>query len=317
MDKRTLLFMLCVSLAFFGVHAYFDKYGEKPAVERRAVVQNARTPAPLIAQNNRYEPQPSTGETFYVLENGYQQLVFSSKGGSLAEINLPLRTTNPDSFVKEIDFDREILRTSPQNARFPLHPYLTPGGEQKEGKLGGYYPLLRRGIDGKTLDGQYYAFSVVGDDPAIANAAYRMTRFEPDLIEFQGSIGSAQITKTYTIPKERNGPYCFNLDIRVDGDARGLWLSSGVPDVEIVSNSYSPLLRIQVTKNKLSEVDTIDLPKKGAGSCIKHLPELDQQLQRLFRRHHGSVRRNPRRLSNCSNRRISHSHTPHPHRSCL
>ena len=159
----------------------------------------------------------------------------------------------------------------------------------------------------------------MGDDPAIANAAYRMTRFEPDLIEFQGSIGSAQITKTYTIPKERNGPYCFNLDIRVDGDARGLWLSSGVPDVEIVSNSYSPLFRIQVTKNKLSGgPHDRSTQKRGAGSCIGHI--------------------SPNWISNCNGflgvimdpldetlagyqtvqiDGISHSHTPHPHRSCL
>ncbi len=86
---------------------------------------------------------------------------------------------------------------------------------------------------------------------------------ESNLIEFQGSAGGAQITKTYTVPQERNGPYCFNLDIRVDGDASGLWLTSGVPDVEIVSNSYAPNLRYQVTKNGTSDVETIDLPKKG------------------------------------------------------
>lgn len=260
MDKRTLLFMICVSLAFFGVHYWFgpEQTAKKPTQE----VAQKPTPRAFVAQASPLStPQ---GETYYVLENEYQQLVFSNIGASLVEINLPTKKTNPNSYVKEIDFDREILATSPQNARFPAKAYSTPNGDHAEGKLGGYYPLLRRGLNGNSISPEYYALNVVGDDPAIAHTNFRMTRFETNLIEFQGSVGGTQITKTYTIPQERNGPYCFNLDIRVDGDANGLWLSSGVPDVEIVSNSYSPLLRIQVTKNKVSDVDTVDLPKKGA-----------------------------------------------------
>lgn len=262
MDKRTILFMLCVSAAFFGVQALF-RWGEKPKEAAKEVAQiKTEAPRPFISQRTP-APSSSDNEMYYVLENEYQQLVFSSRGGSLVEINLPLVGTSPKSLVKEIDFDREIVRASPQNARFPLHSYQTPGGENREGKLGGYYPLLRRGINGKVLPPEYYALNVVSDDPNIANVNYQMTRFEPNLIEFQGSVGQAQITKTYSIPKERNGPYCFNLDIQIDGDAKGLWVTSGVPDAEIVSNSYSPLLRIQVTKNKVSDVDTINLPKKG------------------------------------------------------
>jgi YidC/Oxa1 family membrane protein insertase len=263
MDKRTLLFMLCVSLSFFGVQAYYNKYGEKPIAIEKKVAALHDAPRALVAQRTYDTSSYSEGETFYVLENEYQQLVFSNKGGSLAEINLPLKNTNPNSFVKEIDIDRKILASSPQNARFPLNAYRSVSGDHSEGKLGGYYPLLRRGINGNSVQPEYYALNIVGEDPSIANATYQMTRLEKNLIEFQGSVGSAQITKTYTIPEERNGPYCFNLDIRVDGDARGLWLSSGVPDAEIVSNSYSPLLRIQVTKNNISDVDTVDLPKKG------------------------------------------------------
>lgn len=263
MDKRTLLFMLCVSATFFGVQAFFKKE-EKPKQEEVVVAKEpVSLQKPVIAQQNNVSFSSSGEETFYVLENEYQQLVFSTRGGSLAEINLPLVSTSPNSLVKEIDFDREILRASPQNARFPLNAYQTPNGQESQGKLGGYYPLLRRGINGQKLSAEYYALTVVGNDPSIANATYRMTRFEPNLIEFQGSVGQAQITKTYTVPSERNGPYCFNLDIRIDGDATGLWLSSGVPDVEIVSNSYSPILRYQVTKNKDSDVESIDIPKKG------------------------------------------------------
>ena len=48
----------------------------------------------------------SAEEKFYVLENNYQQLVFSNYGGALKEINLPFQTKeNNKSVVKEIDFD--------------------------------------------------------------------------------------------------------------------------------------------------------------------------------------------------------------------
>jgi len=258
MDKRTLLFMICVSLTFFGVHLW---YGQQPNEKWPQATSNKAPPSPLLAQ--AAPPSAPQEETYYVLENEYQQLVFSNIGGSLVEINLPLKGVSPKSFVKEVDFDRKILAASPKNARFPLRTYVIPGGDQREPTRGGYYPLLRRGINGKSIPAEYYGLNIVAENPSAAQVPYRMTRFEANQIEFQGSVGQAQITKTYTIPQERNGPYCFLLEVRIEGDAGGLWLSSGVPDVEIVSNSYSPLLRIQVTKNKVSEVDTIDLPKKG------------------------------------------------------
>lgn len=262
MDKRSLLFMLCVSLAFFGVHFFFDQKPptspEKspPIVEKRVHRE--------ITQSYLNPSYRSENETFYVLENDYQQLVFSDLGGSLAEINLPLKQTSEKSYVKEIDFDREILKNSPQNDLFPLKAYKTPnGGEVSKGKLGGYYPLLRRPIDNSPSKPQYYAMSIHDAHRKEAISHFQMTRFEENLIEFQGTVGSSQVTKTYTIPKERNGPYCFNLDISIEGSQDGLWLFSGVPDVEIVANSYSPLLRLQVTNQNSSDVETIKLPKKG------------------------------------------------------
>jgi YidC/Oxa1 family membrane protein insertase len=219
----------------------------------------------------------NSGEEFYVLENAYQQLVFSTRGGSLAEINLPMRQDrNSASLVKEIDIDRQILAQSPQNAHFPLHPYkaFVEGRVvlQTEGRLGGYYPLLRRAIlnaDGterSAADPQYYAFNIVGEDPAIGETNYRVTRFEPNLIQFEGSVAGRRIVKTFSIPEEKNGPYCLQLETQIDGDARGLWLSSGVPDVELVGGSYAPLLRYQLIGTGGPDVDTIDLPKKGPNS---------------------------------------------------
>ena len=265
MDKRTLLFMLCVSLAFFGVQTFFSKNAKPKEVASAKAPTPAPAPLPQIAQIAQVSPSfsPSQDETLYVLENEYQQLVFSSLGGSLAEINLPFTSTSPKSLVKKIGFDQEIATHSPQNNLFPLFPAKTSSGSMMEGHVGGYYPLLRRSLNGNHLPAEHYALNIVGDDPNIANVTFKVSRVESNLIEFQGSVGGTMITKTYSIPQERSGPYCFNLDIKIDGDARGLWLTSGVPDVEIVANSYSPLLRFQMTKNKTSDVETIDLPKKG------------------------------------------------------
>jgi YidC/Oxa1 family membrane protein insertase len=220
-------------------------------------------------------PAPAN-EEFYVLENDYQQLVFSTKGGSLAEINLPLKLSRDSkSYVREIDIDREILAQSPENAKFPLHPYRVPSSSeiQTQGTLGGYYPLLRRSIlnkDGKELSSvppECYALSVVEEGGVIPS--YSVTRFEPNLIQFQASVGSRRITKTFSIPQERNGPYCLQLDIQVDGDANGLWLGSGVPDVELVGGAYAPLLRYQVPMNGEGDVETISLPKKGTPTLMQ------------------------------------------------
>ncbi|MBI3900856.1 MAG: membrane protein insertase YidC, partial [Chlamydiia bacterium] len=51
--------------------------------------------------------------------------------------------------------------------------------------------------------------------------------------------------------------------VAIDGDGTGLWLSSGVPDVELVGGAYTPVLRDQMTKPSGNEVDDISLPKKG------------------------------------------------------
>jgi YidC/Oxa1 family membrane protein insertase len=223
-------------------------------------------------------PKPSTsfsknGEEFYVLENEYQQLVFSTRGGALAEINLPQRSAeNKKSIVKEIDIDRQIIKHSPRNAFFPLRPYYTTSGQgqtlHNEGAFGSYYPLLRRpifdanGLQKTSFPPANYAFNVIGDDPEIANMQYKVTKFEPNLIRFEGKTSQRRIVKTFYIPEEKNGPYCLLMDIQIDGDTRNLWLTSGVPDAELIAASYSPLLKYQITKGKVSDIETIDLPKK-------------------------------------------------------
>jgi YidC/Oxa1 family membrane protein insertase len=216
---------------------------------------------------------------FYVLENSYQQLVFSSQGGALAEINLPFRTKdNQLSVVREIEFDRDMVKDHPYNAHFPAHAYYTAATSadeepffHEEGVLGGYYPLLRRDLIEKSsgqsiqIKPQYYALNIISEYPELAEMAYDVTHFDDHSITFEASQNHRRIIKTYTLgdSKHPEGPYCLNLEIRVEGDGRGLWLTSGVPEVEWISGGTATSLKYRQTRNQKSEVDKIDLPKEA------------------------------------------------------
>ncbi len=258
--------------SFLAIQTYFrPEKATPPAIiapltETGLISQKEIPPSLLSALDIPFTSNAS--EEFYVLENATQQLVFSTKGGSLAEINLPLRsTTHPTSLVKEIDIDRQILANSPSNARFPLYPYYTPSAQgtvrNAEGALGGYYPLLRRNLlrsDGSTqsqIPSEYYALTLIGEGERL----FRVVRFESDLIQFESTGKGRKIRKTYSIPKEKNGPYCLQLDLQIEGEGDPLWITSGLPDVELLAGSYSPLLKYQSTRNKQSEVEEISLPK--------------------------------------------------------
>lgn len=219
-------------------------------------------------------------EKFYVLENDYQQLVFSNYGGALAEINLPFHTEkNSFSVVREIEFDRDMVREHPYNAYFPAHSYYTAASSANEdpvlhgqGKLGGYYPLLRRDLIEKTVNQsiqikpQYYALNIVSEYPELAEMVYDVTHFDDHSITFEAAQNHRRIIKTYSLGESQHpdAPYILNLDIKIEGDGRGLWLTSGVPEVEWISGSTAPSLKYRLTRNQKSEVDKIELPKDSA-----------------------------------------------------
>ncbi|MBA3815241.1 MAG: membrane protein insertase YidC [Parachlamydiaceae bacterium] len=213
-------------------------------------------------------------EKFYVLETPYQQLVFSNFGGALVEINLPFQsTTNKESVVKEIEFDRDMVRNHPDNAHFPAHAYFTPGSnpttflENKEGKLGGYYPLLRRDLiendkrKSVRILPRYYALNIVSEYPEIAELVYEVKSFEKNKIVFIASQGHRRITKTFSVASEIQAPYTLDLSISVEGDARGLWLTSGIPEVEWISGAPAPALKLRTTRNQKVDIENLDLPK--------------------------------------------------------
>ncbi len=215
--------------------------------------------------------QRSRAEQLYVLENAYQQVVFSSIGGAISEINLPFKDSDDEqSIVLPINFDREIEKDSPGNALFPMQSAHGAGGSEVQPKKGGYYPLLRRGINNASgspkieVPPRYYATNIVGETPEAAKANFSMSSIGKDFIEFQGTIASARVTKRYSFSKAiETAPYCLDLQVTIDGDASGLWLTSGVPDVEIISNRAAPVLKYRATVGERTSVDKVKMPKQA------------------------------------------------------
>lgn len=283
MDKRTLLFVVALAFTLFAVNLYFDsqrqeelrEWNEKTKIEREAKQGQPKEEKKAETKAVFEEPKgPKAEEQFYVIETAYQQLVFSNVGGALAEINLPFMSkADQRSVVREIEFDREMVKDHPYNAYFPAHPYEGIGADGKtqkieKGTLGGYYPLIRRDLvqaDARKsvrIPPRYYALNLVSEYPELAELTYEVKEFTKNKIVFEAQQRHRKITKTYTVDENQDAPYCLNLEINIEGDSRGLWLTSGVPEVEWISGSTAPMLKFRITRNKKSAVETIDLPQE-------------------------------------------------------
>lgn len=274
MDRRTLTFVVALTLSLFFVNMYFEKQNQENIKEWNKQQETLKsqevkpTPKPTVATSQKVE------EKFYVLETPYQQLVFSNYGGALAEINLPFKSSeDPQSVVKEIEFDRDMVEHHPYNAHFPAHPFYIPAPDGKgepvlnpEGQLGGYYPLIRRDLIEKNKDRsvrvqpKYYALNIVSEYPETAELVYEVKSFTKDSITFESKQGLRTITKTYSVASESQAPYCIDLTVTIDGESRGLWLTSGIPEVEWISGAPAPTLKYRITRNNKPEVNVIDLP---------------------------------------------------------
>lgn len=286
MDKRSILFVFLLSFTLMGVNFYFDNLNNQRKQEWLEQQQSAHPEDKVkpkeVSSANQQKIKPE--EKFYVLENNYQQLVFSNYGGALAEINLPFQSEkNPQSVVKEIAFDRDMVQDHPYNARFPSAPYYTPVRKEgdsftynEEGKLGGYYPLLRRSLvempPRKTVKAkpQYYALNLVSDYPELAELVYEVKHFDEKSITFEAKQHLRTITKTFRFDG-KEAPYCIHLEMKIDGDSRGLWMTSGVPEVEWISGAPAPILKYRFTRNKKSEVEKIDLPEGTVSASSVYL----------------------------------------------
>ncbi|MBI5346579.1 MAG: membrane protein insertase YidC [Chlamydiae bacterium] len=261
MDKRSLIFVAILALAFYLVQEFFPS--SKPKV-----IKPIEKVAPLVnepALKEEISPSKiSDEETYYVIENSYQQLVFSTKGGALVEINLPFKSkTNDKSVINEIAFDKDLEEQSPPNAYFPLHSYSTVKDgktvKMEKGKFGGYYPLIRRDlIDTKEkVSPTYYALTLA--DGEMENQIFTLSKIDATSIEFVLKSYNRTITKTFTLSDD--SPYMISMDLQIDGNVKNMYLTSGVPEVELTSGNYEPILKLKLTKKDKGIIEKISLPK--------------------------------------------------------
>ncbi|MBS0627405.1 MAG: membrane protein insertase YidC [Verrucomicrobia bacterium] len=268
MDKRSILFILALSGGLFFINRWFESKNPKPAPAKAIETVLA---SPAEASSTPINLPPTAAEDLYVLENDFQQIVFSTIGGCISEINLPFQTEqNKKSLILPIEFDRTMEKDYPFNDHFPVKGFwkLDNGKPQKvaEGQIGGYYPLLRRPIFGEngqvihSLSPKYFAFNVISDEETLYNKPYQVTKFEKNLIEFSYADNYRKITKTFSLSSDQT-PYCLEVSIKVEGDSRGLWLNTGTPDVELISGSFSPTLKYLLQKSQKTQVESLSLPK--------------------------------------------------------
>lgn len=204
--------------------------------------------------------QDAEAEKFYVLNTPSQQLVFSNIGGALAEVNLPTKSDkHPNSPVYSVDFDRELSDQSSPYARFPAHTPTEVQGTEHAQNDEGYYPLLRRNMDPSLNHARYYAFNQYSDQANLTELPFKVTHFDQNKIVFESNQGHRSITKTFTVNPD--SPYGIDLDMQVKGSQEPIWLTSGVPEVELISNMQNPVVKYSQKTAKKVEVNKQKLPK--------------------------------------------------------
>ncbi|PCI78657.1 hypothetical protein COB21_00305 [Candidatus Aerophobetes bacterium] len=220
-------------------------------------------------------------EQLYVLENETMQLVFSNLGGSICEVNLPIKSSqHPHSVILSVDEDALIAKQAPLSNLFPLSVYKeSVDGKitQFEPKEGGYYPLLRRGIAKKDRRAitrvlpKFYAASVTeGNNDELASIPYKLKSISSKRIVFSAQHAGRRITKTFELPKNgKDAPYVLLANVEVEGNNTDLYFNSGVPEVEFVSGRPSPAITYISYNGSDLSTGQIKLPKTV--STLEHI----------------------------------------------
>ena len=280
MDKRSLLFILCVTSSLFFIQSFFNfRYEEKLRAwqsEKESQEQLQEEPikkniSPLLrAQESLELPIEVEKTEYYVLENNYQQLVFSSKGAALVEINLPFQNNAAASVVKEIEIDRLIEKNLPQRAYFPKNvAKIFENGQviSKKQSLGKYYPLLRRGNEQK-IKAQHFSLNLSSQYPQLSEMQYRLVSISEDSIVFEAEQSHRKIRKSFSFEKKQGSfvPYSVLATVEIEkrtGDQSSLWIGTGIPEIELISAAPAPSIRLRTTRKQEAQVDELSLPKES------------------------------------------------------
>lgn len=219
------------------------------------------------------EQSNDSRHAYYVLENEYLQMVVSKYSGSVVSINLPFVSNSSESIVNEIGVDRQIEKTAPQEATFPGFNAEDYKKTSIPSKVGGYYPFLRRGLLSKedmSIKPVFHAFNIVSgrDLDNILSTDYNLIMFNSRSIVLESKDGA--IRKEFVLPESPGRePYSFNVIIDLKEDRNDLWINSGVPEVEILSNAFIPGIRYRSSKNGRNDVLKLKLPSLKDSLSIK------------------------------------------------
>ena len=103
--------------------------------------------------------------------------------------------------------------------------------------------------------------NIVSEYPETAELVYEVKVFDKETIVFEASQSHTSDHKNILCSQRTQAPYSLDLTINIEGDSRGLWLTSGIPEVEWISGAPAPVLKYRITRNPKPEVKTIELPK--------------------------------------------------------
>ena len=257
MERRFFIFLVCLTFTFYMVQQRFAPQTTPPVVEE-VLPQKITQAVATEAQTASY----------YVIENEFQQVVVSTRGGVISEINLPFKTkSNPNSIVLPVALDTELVEKSPKNALFPFQESFSADGTNYPQKTGGYYPLLRRSLElGGTLlqvSPQAQLLSLTSEFPELTTLSYNVVSHTQDEIILKVERQGRTITKRIAFPAYSSEvPYTLDIDITIDGERKGIWFGAGVPEVELFSGSPSPAVKYQIFRKGNAQVDQVDLPKE-------------------------------------------------------
>lgn len=207
--------------------------------------------------------KPAAAGSYYMLSNEYMQVIVSQESGAVEGINLPFASDHEGnkSIVNEIGFDRELVVSAPAEASFPGVKAVDSQRQNVSDVVGGYYPLLRRGIlsdTKKMVPPQYQALNIVSGRELSSPVAtgFRVVSFDDKTLVLESGDGG--IRKTYHLGEQ---PYAFELEIQTTREQEDLWITSGVPEVEIMSNAFVPAVKYHAVKKNKGDLFNVKLPK--------------------------------------------------------
>lgn len=266
MDRRSLLFLLLTFISFFGIRSYYEMGRTQlaPVSQEENTIQHT-----IVQEEEKNEPisfpdtpplATSEENTLYLLESPYQQVLISARGGSITEINLPFRSKEEqEGKVNPIYIDKELLAKKSPASFFPLAEAVRYDGTKVQPQEGGFYPLLRRMSKPDTLPSS--SLLLLSSNDALDSSVYVPVLFTNEKLVLEARLPNRIIRKSFSFPKDPNRyPYCLDAEIEVIGNKKELFLSSGIPDVELISGANGAALQYRILKGGKGDVVAVDLP---------------------------------------------------------